>query len=312
MKTFLSCAWLFLFVCQSHAQISEQQDRPRQQNQGAGVPTEILDAYDARMFDGMPYRLLLPVKVEAGKKYPLIVSLHGGAGVGDDNKSNLRNWNANFVDKAWRTKYPCFVVAPQAVGNWSVTGESIPELTDALKRTYSDAWQTRIEERNYPPGPMSDGPLTKVFALIDDLAEEFSVDTDRVYVLGHSMGGAGTWNAVWAAPERFAAAIPSAGGLLPWKDPAKFKDVPIWAFHGGSDPVAPTDFSREIFARLKEVKGNLKYTELRDVQHGAAQFAFNYQGDQPEKGFVTQYSSHRCDMTDNVWDWLFRQELAHR
>lgn len=197
------------------------------------MPQEILDAYESRVFDGMPYRLLLPANFEAAKKYPLILNLHGGASVGDDNESNLRNWSAKFVEASWRAKYPCIVVAPQAAGSWSVTGETVPELTEPLKKTYSEAWQARLEERNYPPGPKSNGPLTKAFALIDHLAEEFAVDTNRIYVLGHSMGGAGSWNTVWAAPERFAA-IPSAGGLLPWKDPAKFKHVPIWAFHGRS------------------------------------------------------------------------------
>ena len=114
------------------------------------------------------------------------------------------------------------------------------------------------------------------------------------------------------APDRFAAAIPSAGGLLPWKDPARFKNVPIWAFHGGSDPVVPTDFSREIFARLKKVGGNLKYTELKDVKHNASQYAFSYKGDEPEKGYVTRYSSEKCDKTANVWDWLFAQRLDKR
>jgi predicted peptidase len=122
----------------------------------------------------------------------------------------------------------------------------------------------------------------------------------------------GSWNAVWAAPDRFAAAIPSAGGLLPWKNPAKFKHASIWASHGGSDPVVPTDFSREIFARMKQVNGNLKYTELKGVKHNASQFAFYYEGDEPEKGYVTQYSSEKCDKTANVWDWLFAQRLDRR
>ena len=289
-----------------------QQDRPRKLNRGAGVPQEIIDAYEARVFDGLPYRLLLPADFEAARRYPLILNLHGGGGVGNDNRSNLRDWSVKFVDAAWRAKYPCIVVTPQAAGSWSVKGEIVPVMTEALKQTYSQAWQGRIEKRNYPPGLMSDGPLTRAFALIDHLAEEFAVDTNRVYVLGHSMGGAGSWNAVWAAPERFAAAIPSAGGLLPWKDPAKFKNVPIWAFHGGSDPVVPTDFSREIFARIKEVGGNLKYTELKDVKHNASQYAFSYEGDEPEKGYVTQYSSERCDKTPNAWDWLFAQRLDKR
>ncbi len=300
--------WLFA----QRLRNSRQQDRPRRQNRGAGVPQEIVDAYEARVFRGMPYRLLLPANFDAEKKYPLILNLHGGGGVGNDNKSNLRNWTAKFVDPAWRAKYPCIVVTPQAAGSWSIKGEIVPELTEALKNTYSQAWQTRLEKRNYPPGPMSDGPLTRAFALIDHLAGKFAVDTNRVYVLGHSMGGAGSWNAVWAAPNRFAAAIPSAGGLLPWKDPAKFKNVPIWAFHGGSDPVVPTDFSREIFASMKEMGGNLKYTELKDVKHNASQYAFYYEGDKPEQGYVTQYSSDRCDKTANVWDWLFAQRLDKR
>ncbi len=73
--------------------------------------------YEARMFDGMPYRLLLPANFEAAEKYPLILNLHGRAGVGDDNESNLRNWSAKFVDATWRAKYPCIVVTPQAAGS---------------------------------------------------------------------------------------------------------------------------------------------------------------------------------------------------
>jgi predicted peptidase len=300
--------WLFAQKLRN----DRQQDRPRKLNRGAGVSQEIVDAYEARVFKGMPYRLLLPTDFDAARKYPLILNLHGGSGVGNDNKSNLRNWSAKFVDASWRAKYPCIVVTPQAAGWWSVTGETMPELTEALKKTYSEPWQARFEGRNYPPMSIRNGPLTKAFALIDKLTEEFAVDTNRIYVLGHSMGGAGSWNAVWAAPERFAAAIPSAGGLLPWKDSAKFKHVPIWAFHGGSDPVVPTDFSREIFTRIKEVGGNMKYTELKNVKHNASQYAFYYEGDEQEKGYVTQYSSERCDKTANVWDWLFAQRLDKR
>ena len=76
--------------------------------------------------------------------------------------------------------------------------------------------------------------------------------------------------------------------------------------------MVPTDFSRERFARIKKVGGNLKYTELKDVKHSASQYAFSYEGDKPGKGCVTQYSSERCDKTANVWDWLFAQRLDKR
>ncbi len=85
MKRNFWSALSILLVCAAQAQNSEQQERPREQNKGAGVPQEILDAYEGRVFDGMPYRLLLPANFEPAKKYPLILNLHGGAGVGDDN-----------------------------------------------------------------------------------------------------------------------------------------------------------------------------------------------------------------------------------
>ena len=65
--------------------------------------------------------------------------------MGNDNESNLRSWSAKFVDAGWRVKYPCIVVVPQSTGSWSVTSETVPELTEALKKTFSEAWQTRIE-----------------------------------------------------------------------------------------------------------------------------------------------------------------------
>ena len=116
------------------AQNCEQQDIPRVQNKGTGVSQEVINAYEARQFDGMPYRLLLPANFESTRKYPLILNLHGGAGVGDDNESNLRSWSATFVDADWRAKYPCIVVVPQSTGSWLVTGEAVPELTPALKK----------------------------------------------------------------------------------------------------------------------------------------------------------------------------------
>jgi len=60
------------------------------------------------------------------------------------------------------------------------------------------------------------------------------------------------------------------------------------------------------------VGGNLKYTELKNVKHNASQYAFSYEGDEPEKGYITQYSSEKCDKTMNVWDWLFAQRLDKR
>ena len=76
----------------------------RSGNKGAGIPPEVLNAYDALEFMGMPYRFLLPDNYDSKKQYPLILNLHGGGGVGNDNESQMRNWTEVFVDQAWRKK----------------------------------------------------------------------------------------------------------------------------------------------------------------------------------------------------------------
>ena len=73
------------------------------------------------------------------------------------------------------------------------------------------------------------------------------IDPNRVYLMGFSMGGYGTW--VWAAnhPEQFAAISPNAGGLSD-KGPKEISNdidewaqnlaaVPTWAIHGKLDKI---------------------------------------------------------------------------
>ena len=281
----------------------------QKRNKGAGIPPEILNAYQALNFEGMPYRFLLPENYDSKKSYPLILNLHGRGGIGDDNETQMRNWTEVFVDKVWRKKYPCIVVAPQSWDSWSVFNEQIPKLTAEEIARFSPAWKQRFDSGRYPTTTVSTGSLSMAFLLMDKISQDYSVDTKRIYVMGHSMGGAGSWNAVWAAPERFAAAIPSAGGIPPWKDKARFKNVPIWTFHGDADPTVPFSFSSEIFDAMKEMAGNMKFTVLKDVKHGSSIYSFYYKGDDQEKGFITRSSSDHCDPTPDVWDWLFRQKL---
>ncbi len=296
---------LILFLCAVTA--LGQADRRNTRNKGAGVPDNVIAAYEPRAFHGMPYRLLMPEDYDPSKRYPLILSLHGRAGIGDDNRSQFRGWTAVFVKPDWREKYPCIVVVPQSWDSWLVFNERAPKRESGKQSWKSAAWEKRFAERGYPSEQVSTGSLTLAYLLLDELARHYSVDEDRVYVLGHSMGGFGSWNAIWQAPKRFAAAIPSAGGLPPWRDPARFKDVPVWAFHGDADPTVPVEFTREIFEKIKQAGGVMKYTELGGVKHGASTHAFKYRGDDPTKRFVTHVASDRCDGTEDVWEWLFRQ-----
>ena len=64
-----------------------------------------------------------------------------------------------------------------------------------------------------------------------------------------------------------------------------------------------------MFDRPNKLNGNAKFTTLPGVGHGPENTtAFKYTGDNPEQCYITEYASDRCDTTDHVWDWLFRQK----
>ena len=253
-------------------------------NRGPGIrDRSLIDAYEARSHGSMPYRLMKPLHVEPGKRYPLIVSLHGSGGVGDDNLSNLRFWNGVMARPEWRRKYPSFVLVPQRRpgGIWGPKPD-VPGTEDLFVRD----------------------DLPQTFEIVELLQREFPIDTDRIYALGSSGGGAGTWNIVAARPDMIAAAIPVCGRFNP-AEASKLARVPIWVFHGDADPLVSVEFSRSAFAVLDEAGGNIKYTELRGVKHPSWIQAFTYAGDDESKGYVTRLGNQASDPTLDVWEWLF-------
>ncbi len=262
-----------------------QRKRP---NRGPGIrDRSLIDAYEARTYKSMPYRLLKPPGIEPGRRYPLTISLHGSGGIGNDNLSNLRFWNGVMARRQWREKYPCFVLVPQRRpgGIWGPKPDD-----DRVKDFYV--------RNDLPP----------VFELIAEIKREFPIEDTRIYALGSSGGGRGTWNILLARPEMFAAAIPVCGRLTPQpEDITALSRIPIWCFHGDADQLIDVKFSRDIFAKLSDSAAVMKYTELRGVKHNAWVQAFTYQGDDSQKGYVTRYSGERCDRTQDVWQWLFRQ-----
>ena len=109
-------------------------------------------------------------------------------------------------------------------------------------------------------------------------------------------------------PDRFAAAITSAGWLGPWFDANAVKDLPIWSFQGAKDKTSQVSLGNSTFERMKELGAKVKFTELAKHGHNVNEAAFAYTGDTETNGGVTKYASDRCDKTADVWDWLFAQK----
>jgi predicted peptidase len=286
--------------------------RQKRQADGEGegtVDAAVLELYEAREFKGVKYRLLKPIDLAKNpdQKYPLILSLHGAAGQGTDNVRNLREWNTVMAQEELRRKHPCFVVVPQSIGPWR-TPAMAAHYTDEKIAKMSKDWQEVVNSRRKLLQDPKGGNLDRVFLLLDALAKEFPIDTDRVYVLGHSMGGFGTWTAVAEQPNRFAAAITSAGWLGPWFDANAVKDVPIWSFQGAKDKASQVSLGNATFERMKAIGAKMKFTEVANIGHGVMFPAFSYTGDSEENTGVTKYASDRCDKTADVWDWLFSKK----
>jgi len=237
---------------------------------GKGTSSDWIKLYEPNTHNEMPYRLMKPISFDQRKRYPVIVSLHGAGGRGADNRKQLRDWNRLLADKKRRTDYPCYILAPQSQGLWNKTHlKNIKSIIKALP----------------------------------------SVDMDRIYILGHSMGGHGTYILIQVDAEYFAAAAPSAGsGLTRTKkfiDALIIKDIPIWAFHGDKDRICPFERDQELFDEMKKLGGNMKLTRWKGDGHGVSR--------KPITGAdngTTQLSSKRCDPEPVFLKWLFKQKRS--
>lgn len=204
----------------------------------------IAQPFEARTYTNtsgsvLPYRLLKPLDYDSSKTYPLVVCLHGSSGRGTD---NTRQISSSIMPQMLsiqenRAKYPAFLFVPQCPPEMDWGGITNIPSVDSL-----------------------------VFESISALEEEFSIDADRRYVVGVSMGGYGTWHLITTRPELFAAAIPIAGG----GNPALAQNIinlPIWAFHGAKDRNVLVRGSRDMIESIKNEGGDPRYTEFPDKAH---------------------------------------------
>ena len=82
-----------------------------------GLSTDFEKLVYKRDGNSLPYRLLKPEQPEPGKKYPLIVFLHGAGERGTDNEVHIDHVTGLFLNPHNRKKFPCYVLAPQCPKN---------------------------------------------------------------------------------------------------------------------------------------------------------------------------------------------------
>lgn len=158
------------------------------------------------------YGLTLPVRVEAGAKYPVFIGNTG--------------WTLATSES--QARYPCYILnvyMPDTLFKPKPQGFDAPA---DYKTVTAAAYQSVLE---------------KV------IAEYPNVDTSRIYVEGASKFGTMAWIAAYNYPDTFAATLPSVAGCDTSKaiEVARRK-IGIWLFYGILDGGEP-DFKKTPHAR---------------------------------------------------------------
>jgi predicted peptidase len=178
------------------------------------VRNPVVDDFTAGTFtDPTGYELDFRLRQPKGNgPYPLVVTLHGGGEVADNNMTQLTG-NRIAVTFAKPGRPPLFVLAPQIPLPRPMNGQDGTDWTDPKVQSATAA-------------------------LVEAFADAYPVDRTRVYLVGLSSGARGAYGLLAKYPGRYAAAVATAG----WSDVSVVDgllDVPLWVDHAEDDPVVP-------------------------------------------------------------------------
>jgi predicted peptidase len=240
----------------------------------------------------LPYAVFVSSKVSKDKKNPLIVALHGLDG---DQNTMMR---ANALQLAEEGGY--IMVGPVGYnsGGWYGAparfgtgggrgGPGGPRGGNGAPPAGAPPGGAAAGRGAFPPASTAGGSaLTDpaklheasekdVMNVLDMIRKEFNVDENRTYLMGHSMGGAGSiylgvkYASIWAAVGAEAPATAPAG-LTPDNyslEPAK--NIPMIIVQGDMDTLVPVAGTRLWIEKMKDMKMAYQYVEVPGGDHGS-------------------------------------------
>ena len=195
----------------------------------------------------MPYRLDVPEDYDPGRPTPLLVALHGNGGTEDTMMTAL----GGALKKATAAE-GYIAVSPlgyRPTGGYGAEGNA--------GRPYSPQRRhlTRLSELD-------------VMNVVEIVRREYNIDERRIYLLGGSMGGAGTWRIASRHPDIWAAIAPMCPGIMPAEvDFEGMRHIPVIVTHGDADVTVPVERSRRMVATMKEHGMVHEYHEIPGGGH---------------------------------------------
>ena len=230
----------------------------------------------------VPYALYVPTDYDPAKRYPLVVSLHG---TGEREGPLEAILDKTVMATAWaedseKGRNQCLVLVPQCIVHYN--GE--------------DNWTSLVQfingHSNSPFWPLPQ--LKAVWKLLREVTEEYSVDTQRLYLTGVSSGGFAVYVLAMAHPGTFAGLVPVSCAANP-NYVSLLKDVPMWIFHSDDDPLIQPAWT---------------LNPCLDAMNGAG---VKYRLTRYPAGRIFWQSGHfaweACYHNQEMRNWLFKQSL---
>jgi len=175
-----------------------------------------------------PYRLFIPEGYDGSKPTPMVVALHG---MGGDENSMFDQYGKELTKDAQGHGF--IVVAPKG-------------------RAPASMYRGSAEQ--------------DVLDVMVEVQRDYKVDKSRIYLMGHSMGGYGTWSVAVAHPDLFAALGPISGGG-DVNGMVKIKDIPQYVTHGDNDKTVNVNSSRTMVEAGKKAGASITYVEVPGGSH---------------------------------------------
>ena len=110
--------------------------------------------------------------------------------------------------------------------------------------------------------------MSLLLQLTDSYVKKSFADQNRIYVGGLSMGGMGTFEILRRRTKTFAAAFAICGGDNP-ANAKKYKNIPLWIFHGGLDDVVNPQLSYQVYRELKRLGNAPQFTIYPKANHNS-------------------------------------------
>lgn len=177
-----------------------------------------------------PYRILIPGSYDGRDPSALVVALHG---MGGDENSMFDSYEGAL--KPALERHGFIAVCPKG-------------------RDTASMYRGSAEQ--------------DVMDVLGEVRRDYRIDPNRIYLMGHSMGGYGTWSIAMAHPDVWAALGPISGGGSP-AGMVKLARIPEYVVHGDADPTVPVTQSRAMVEAGKKAGARIVFVEIPGGDHGS-------------------------------------------